>query len=235
MGARPPVSLVSTTCVCYGVEVPAGRVLQVRAMPLIEVSGLTKTFRTARKEPGLGGVDDEPAAGHQHVAHRADGIIAQDLHRVALDAGGLREHGDLERLGAERGDLHDGSEEALADLRNVRVGDCVDGSLSSLGRRTIGCTDVDGTVVFDRNTDPIFLEIDQHTDSHRLTVSRGVHDRFLNNTIERGFDLFVQLRPFDTLDLQRDVNMMRSTDVVEKSLQGGDHPDIVEHGWPEAT
>src|SRR5580693_6780333 len=50
---------------------------------------------------------------------------------------------------AERGRLHHGAEEPLADLGDVRVGDGVDGRPGRLRRGAVGGADVDGAVVLD--------------------------------------------------------------------------------------
>src|SRR5580698_10525685 len=52
---------------------------------------------------------------------------------------------------AKRGRLHHGAEEALPDLRNVRVGDGIDSGPGRLGGRSVRRADVDGAIVLDRD------------------------------------------------------------------------------------
>src|ERR1022692_2891155 len=55
---------------------------------------------------------------------------------------------------AERGRLHDGAEEPLANLGDVRVGDRVDRRPGRLGRGAVGGPDVEGAVGLDRDLGP---------------------------------------------------------------------------------
>src|SRR5690606_16997793 len=63
----------------------------------------------------------------------------------------------------EGGQLHDGTQVTLADLRNLRVGDGVDGRTGSFSGLAVGCADQHGAVIFDRDVSAgVFLDLVDH-------------------------------------------------------------------------
>src|SRR5659263_201519 len=90
------------------------------------------------------------------LADRDD--VLDVLHPLATDEpADLRDVQQTVAARAERDEraegrrLHDGADEALTDLRHVRVGDRVDHLTRGLGRGAVGRTDVHGAVVLDRD------------------------------------------------------------------------------------
>src|SRR5215831_12618846 len=106
--------------------------------------------------------DQRQLAAVVHLADLHLDLVADLDHVVdVLDPGAavqLADLGDVQQAvlagqqrdeRAERGRLHHGAQEALADLGDVRVGDRIDGRPRGLGRRALGGADVDRAVVLD--------------------------------------------------------------------------------------
>src|SRR5450756_1712890 len=99
-----------------------------------------------------------PPRSTQSRSSAASDVYKRQLHPLATDeSADLRDVQQTVATRAERDErtegrrLHDGTDEALADLWHVRVGDRVDHLTRSLGRRAVGGADVDGAVILDRD------------------------------------------------------------------------------------
>src|SRR5690606_5049007 len=107
-----------------------------------------------RLQRQLAAVVDLRDADQELLADTEDVVDVLD----ALAAGELADLADVQQSvlagqqrdeGAERGDLHHGAEELLADLRVGGVGDGVHLRAGRLGRRAVGRTDVHRAVLLD--------------------------------------------------------------------------------------
>src|SRR5690606_1011943 len=96
----------------------------------------------------LADLDLDLLADGQHVLDVLDALAAHELADLADVQQTVLARGERDER-AERRRLDDRADEALADLRDVRVGDRVDRRAGGLGRRAVGGADVDGAVVLD--------------------------------------------------------------------------------------